>query len=57
MFLNLGKLIPCQMVPAGMPELSEAEDILYMKDKLLLDMNDTDVSLIFFLPPCICFAE
>ena len=32
-----------QMVPAGMPELAIAEDIQFLKDKLLLGMNEREV--------------
>ena len=35
------------MVPAGMPELSSADEIQYLRDMLMLDMNDAEAWKIF----------
>jgi len=35
------------MVPAGMPELAEADDVSYLREKLLLDLSDRDAEQAF----------
>ncbi len=36
------------MVSAGMPELMNTTDILYLRDQLMLHLNDKDVNTILY---------
>ena len=45
------------MIPAGMPELTKDEDIVYMVDKLALELDDKDAAETFRKEISVCLGD